>query len=235
MIALIIAVSCLTIGIYSYYFIEKQYEASATLIVNEYRDSSTLLPTINAGSINSTIGLIKTYKQIIRTPRIMKKVLEEYPDLANTYGELIGKVSVSSFNETQIMTITVREGSYEKAAKTANAVAIVFQKSVPELMKVDNVAVLDQADPAEMRGPIAPNPNTNIAVAFILALMASVGLTFLLDHLDDTIKDQEDIEMLLGVPILTSIPKYTERDATRGGKASLTPRTGRGSNVSLDT
>lgn len=236
LIALIISVSCLTIGIYSFNFIEPQYQASATLIVNDYKDSSSMLPSIDVGSINSTIGLIKTYKEIIKTPRMMKKVINEYPQLASTYSELSSKVSVGSANETQIMTITAREDSYEKAANIANAVAIVFQKSVPELMKVDNVTVLDQADPKEMRGPVAPNPIMNIVVAFILALMAGVGLSFLLDHLDDTIKSEEDIEMLLGVPVLTSIPRFKESDATdRGSIAPLTPRAGRGSNVSLDT
>ncbi|WP_337103080.1 YveK family protein [Paenibacillus sp. YIM B09110] len=234
--ALIISVSCIAIGIYSFNFIEPQYEASATLIVNDYKDSSTLLPSIDVGSISSTIGLIKTYKQIVTSPRMMKKVIEEHPDLARTYTELRSKVSVSSAIETQIMTITVRDDSYEKAANTANAVATVFQKSVPELMKVDNVFVLDLADPNEMRGPVAPNPIMNIAVAFILALMASVGISFLLDYLDETIKNEEDVEMLLGLPVLTSIPKFKESDTIdRGSKASLTPRAGRGSNVSLDT
>lgn len=236
MIALIITVSCLTIGIYSYYFIKPQYEASAKLIVNQYKDSSFMLPSIDVGSINSTIGLIKTYKAIIKTPRIMKDVVKEYPELNMTYGELIRKVSVSSVDETQVMSVSVRDDSYEKAAKAANAVAVVFQKMVPGLMKVDNVSILDYADPKEFHGPVAPNPKLNIAVAFMLALMMGIGLSFLLDYLDDTIKTEEDIETLLGVPVLTSIPKFKESDATvRGSKVSLTKKAGRGSNVSLDT
>lgn len=236
MTALIIIVSCLTIGIYSYYYINPQYEASAKLIVNQYKDSSSLIPSIDLGAINSTIGLIKTYKEIIKTPRMMKIVVKEYPDLKVTYGELIGKVSVSSVNETQVMSISVRDVSYEKAAKIANAVAVVFQKTIPELMKVDNVSVLDKADPQELHGPVAPNPKLNIAVTFILALMLSVGISFLLDYLDDTIKTEEDIEKLLGVPVLTSIPRFKESDSNeRGSKVPLTKTVGRDSNVSLDS
>ncbi|MCD9024054.1 YveK family protein [Cohnella silvisoli] len=236
LIALIITVSCLTIGIYSYYFIQPQYQASAKLIVNQFKDSSSLLPSIDVGSINSTIGLIKTYKEIIRTPRIMKKVVEEYPELKLTYGQLIGKVSVSSVNETQVMSVSVRDDSYEKAAKAANAVAVIFQKTVPTLMKVDNVSVLDFADPKEFHGPVAPNPKLNIAVAFMLALMLGIGISFLLDYLDDTIKTEEDIETLLGVPVLTSIPRFKESDATeRGNKVPITKTAGRENNVSLDS
>ncbi|MBD2872139.1 YveK family protein [Paenibacillus arenilitoris] len=236
LIALMIIVVCSAVGIYSFLFIKPQYTASATLIVNDFKDSAELLPSIDAGSITSTIGLIKTYKEIVKTPSMMKKVLNEYPDLANSYSELSGKVSVGSVSETQIMTITAREDSYEKAANIVNAVATVFQKSVPELMKIDNVSVLDQADPTEKRGPVAPNPIMNIAVAFILAAMAGIGLAFLLEHLDDTVKNEEDVEMLLGVPVLTSIPRFKESDAAeRGTTTTMTRGTGRGSNVSLDT
>lgn len=236
MIALIIAVSCLTIGIYSSYFIKPQYEASAKLIVNQYKDSSSLLPSIDVGAINTTIGLIKTYKEILRTPRMMKKVVKQYPDLGVTYSELIGKVSVSSVNETQVMSISVRDDTYEQAALIANAVAIVFQKSVPELMKVDNVSVLDQADPKEYHGPVAPNPKMNIAVTFMLALMVGVGISFLLDYLDDTVKTEEDIESLLDVPVLTSIPMFEERDSMdKSSSVSSSKLAGREQNVSLDS
>ncbi|MNZ95999.1 Capsular polysaccharide type 8 biosynthesis protein cap8A [compost metagenome] len=163
----------------------------------------------------------------------MKQVVEEYPDLGVTYGELIGKVSVSSVNETQVMSISVRDDSYEKAAKIANAVAVVFTKAVPELMKVDNVSILDQADPSESYGPISPNPKMNIAVAFMLALMVGIAISFLLDYLDDTIKTEEDVEALLGVPVLSSIPSFNEKDADRS-KLPLTNTVRRENNVSLD-
>lgn len=235
LILLMITASCLAIGMYSYYFITPKYEASAKLIVNQFKDSSSLLTSIDVGSINSTIGLIKTYKEIIRTPRIMKKVAEDYPELKMSYGELISKVSVSSVNETQVMSVSVRDDSYEKAANAANAVAVVFQKMVPTLMKVDNVSILNFADPKETHGPVAPNPKLNIAVAFLLALMLGVGLAFLLDYLDDTIKTEDDIQDLLGVPVLTSIPRFKERDAIdKGNQSSLRNAAGRENHVSVD-
>ncbi|TJY43460.1 lipopolysaccharide biosynthesis protein [Cohnella pontilimi] len=236
LIALLITVSCLAVGIYSYYFIQPKYEASAKLIVNPYKDSSSLLPSIDVGSINSTIGLIKTYKEIIKTPRLMKKVVHEFPELEMSYGELIGKVKISSVNETQVMSITVRDESYVRAAKAANAVAEVFQKTVPGLMKVDNVSILDYADPREHHAPVAPNPVMNIVVAFMLAFMMGVGIAFLLDYLDDTIRTEEDVESLLGVPVLTSIPRLKESDATEGiRKTPIMKTAGREKSVSFDS
>lgn len=236
LIALIIIIACTAVGFYSFLMIKPQFIASSTLIVGDFKDRAELLPNVDPSSITSTIGLIKTYKEIVKTPSMMKKVLEEYPQLASSYRELSGKVTVSSVNETQIMTITAREDSYEKAANMANAVATVFQKSVPDLMKIDNVAVLDQADPSEQRGPAAPNPIMNIAVAFILSAMAGIALAFLLEHLDETVKNEEDVEALLGVPVLTSIPRYKKSDAAETSSgATMNRGAGRGSNVSLDT
>ncbi|QNK55281.1 YveK family protein [Paenibacillus sp. PAMC21692] len=235
MILLLVTVSCLGIGLYSGYFLQPQYQASAKLIVNQYKDSGSLLPSIDVGAINSTIGLIKTYKEIIKTPRMMKKVVQQYPELGVTHSELIGRVSVSSVNETQVMSITVKGSSYQEAANMANAIAIVFQQSVPELMKVDNVSILDQANPLENRGAVSPNIKLNVTVAFLLALMLGVGIAFLLEYLDDTVKSEEDIDMLLQVPVLSAIPTFREKDSKeRGDKPETALKAGRGNNATLD-
>lgn len=235
MIVLLVAISCLSMGLYSSYFLKPQYQASAKLIVNQYKDSGSLLPSIDVGAINTTIGLIKTYKEIIRTPRMMKKVVEQYPELGVTYKELIGRVSVSSVNETQVMSIAVKGSSYQEAANIANAIAIVFQQSIPELMKVDNVSILDQADPLENMGPVSPNVKLNIMVAFLLALMLGVGIAFLLDYLDDSVKSEEDIDILLQVPVLGAIPTFRESDSReRADKPAANVKAGREKNATLD-
>ncbi|QAY67217.1 YveK family protein [Paenibacillus protaetiae] len=235
MIALIVIIFCLSTGIYSYYLVKPQYEATAKLIVNDYKGSSSLLTTMDLGAIDSTVKLIKTYKEIIKTPRIMKQVASDYPQLNESYGDLIGKVNVSSVNETQVMSISVKDESYGHAAQIANAVALVFQKSVPSLMKVDNISVLDQADPSESHGPVAPNPKMNIAVAFMLGLMLGIGIAFLLDYLDDSINTEEDVERILGLPVLTSIPRIREQDLKDASRLMpAKPIAGRENNVSFD-
>jgi len=231
MILLLVTTSCLSMGLYSSYLLSPQYQASAKLIVNQYKDSGSLLPSIDVGAINSTIGLIKTYKEIIKTPRMMKKVVEQYPELGVTHKELIGKVSVSSVNETQVMSITVKGSSYQEAANMANAIAIVFQQSVPELMKVDNVSILDQADPLENMGPISPNVKLNVSVAFLLSLMLGVGIAFLLEYLDDTVKSEEDIDSLLQVPVLGAIPTFRENDSRERTEPAAALKAGRENNA----
>ncbi|KJR96490.1 MAG: lipopolysaccharide biosynthesis protein [Peptococcaceae bacterium BRH_c4a] len=56
-------------------------------------------------------------------------------------------------------------------------------------------------------GPVKPNKKMNIALAFILGLMVSVFLAFLMEHLDNTLKNANDVASKLNVPVLGIIPR----------------------------
>ena len=42
--------------------------------------------------------------------------------------------------------------------------------------------------------PIGPARTRNVLIAFLLSLVAGIGLAFLLDFLDDTVKSVDDID-----------------------------------------
>lgn len=67
----------------------------------------------------------------------------------------------------------------------------------------NNIKVTTEATIAALVGP---RRNTNILIAFLIALGAGVGLAFLLDYLDDSIKSSDDIGRHLGLPTLALIP-----------------------------
>src|SRR5262249_8477762 len=54
--------------------------------------------------------------------------------------------------------------------------------------------------------PVAPARIRNIIVAFLLSLVAGIGLAFLLDFLDDTVKSIDDVDRYLHLPALALIP-----------------------------
>ncbi len=63
--------------------------------------------------------------------------------------------------------------------------------------------------------PVGPNRTRNTLVAFLVALAAGIGLAFLLDYLDDSVKSSEDIGRHLGLPTLALIPHYFGNDKKR--------------------
>jgi capsular exopolysaccharide synthesis family protein len=56
--------------------------------------------------------------------------------------------------------------------------------------------------------PTGPARGRNIFVAFLFSLAAGVGLAFLMDYLDDSVKTSEDIGRHLGLPTLALIPHH---------------------------
>ncbi len=56
------------------------------------------------------------------------------------------------------------------------------------------------------RSPIGPARFRNVMLAFLLSLVAGIGLAFLLDFLDDTVKSVDDIDRYIHLPALALIP-----------------------------
>jgi capsular polysaccharide biosynthesis protein len=77
-------------------------------------------------------------------------------------------------------------------------------------MKVDNVSILAKAEIKENPTPVKPSPLLNIAIAVVVGLMAGIGMAFLLEYMDNTIRDEKDIETILDLPLLGSIQKISQ-------------------------
>lgn len=216
LIALCVLLATAVTGVYSYFFIKPVYQASTKLIVNQAKtEGAGAVTGLDINAVNLNLKLIDTYKEIIRTPAVMDKVVAQYPDLNLTAEQLIGKVKVSSVNNTQVMTLAVQDFSYNKAVDIVNAISQVFKQEIPNIMKVDNVSILNEAQHKDNAAPVQPNPMLNIIISLVVSLMAAVGLIFLLDYLDDTIKTEQDIEEILGLSTLTVIAKVKPNEKAR--------------------
>lgn len=73
----------------------------------------------------------------------------------------------------------------------------------------DNIKIPADAGAA---GVVGPARLRNIMLALMLSLVAGVGLAFLLDYLDDSVKTSDDISRHLGLPTLALIPHYLNAD-----------------------
>jgi capsular polysaccharide biosynthesis protein len=189
------------------------YQASTKLIVNQTLEQTQMgKQQIDLGAIGSNIALISTYKEIIKTPAIMDKVVQRYPDLNLSTEQLISIVNVSNLNETQVMTIVAIYPSYEKAMNIVNAVSEVFRTEIPKIMKVDNVTILNSATTQDHPTPINKKSNQYIILSLVASLVVAIGIIFLFEALDDTIKTNEDIRLVLEISTLAYIPKIKEKE-----------------------
>lgn len=202
-------------AIFSIFFKDPVYEASTKIIVNQTA-SQLATGQLDINQINSNIKMIDTYKEIIKTPAILDKVVEQFPQLGLTSKQLAEKIQVSSVNNTQVMTLVVQDVDYLKAAETVNAVSQVFKEEIQHIFKVENVSILNKAVMNDHPDPVSPNVPLNIAIAFVVSLMLAIGITFLLEYLDDTIKTEADVLQYMGQPTLAMISKMSPEDAGTG-------------------
>ncbi|WP_242247581.1 YveK family protein [Bacillus cereus group sp. BfR-BA-01523] len=193
-------------AIISFFFMTPIYQSSTQILVNQKKHEGTAL---QIGEVQTNIQLANTYKVIIKSPVILEQVKEKLK-LQETIQDLTKKIDVTNEKDSQVIAVTVQNKNPKTASDIANKVAEVFQSEVAKIMNVDNVTVLSKAEVAENQSPIKPRPMLNVAIACIVGLIASVGLAFLLEYLDNTVKKEEDIENLLGLPVLGIVARMDE-------------------------
>lgn len=196
------------------------YQASTQLLVNQTKDEKTFY---NNNELQTNVQLVNTYSVIIKSPAILEKVAEEL-SFETSASELNQKITVQSEKNSQVVSVSVNDPDPYNASDIANKTAEVFQREIVKIMNVDNVSILAKASVTDITNPIKPNLLLNIAMALALGTMAGVGLAFLLDYLDNTIKSEQDIEKLLELPVLgviANIKPAGKKEAERKAKEQL--------------
>jgi capsular polysaccharide biosynthesis protein len=74
------------------------------------------------------------------------------------------------------------------------------------------VTILNTADESDSPGPVKPSPQMNIIVAVILSFLLGIGITFLMEYMDDSLRTEEDIQDYLDLPTLAVITRMNKQD-----------------------
>ncbi|UKJ81808.1 capsular biosynthesis protein [Priestia megaterium] len=226
LIFLIVVISATVSGVISFFVLTPVYESKTQILVNQAKSDEQLYST---QTVQTNVQLINTYNDIITSPAILNKVIKELK-LSVSAQSLSSQIQVTSAQNSQVAQIVVQDTGAKRAAQIANKTASVFQKQVPKLMNVDNVKVLSKATVGESASPIKPQPLLNIAIAVVVGLMVGIGLSFLLEYLDNTLKTEQDIENILGLPVIgvvtniKDVPKPT--NVSRPDVAARVPQRG---------
>ncbi|MBN6187036.1 capsular biosynthesis protein [Aneurinibacillus sp. BA2021] len=179
------------------------YQAKAELLVNKSQTGEKA-GTISRNDIESNLQLIETYSVVMKSPRVMDKVAQKMGEPDQT-AALTKQITVSAVKDSQVIAIQAKDPNPQRAVQIVNTVSQTFQEEIQHIMNVDNVQILTTAKADAIGGPVQPKPLVNLAVAFIVGLLFSVALAFLLEYLDNTLKTEEDIEKHLGLPVIGSI------------------------------
>lgn len=188
--AVVTVLFTLVAGVYSTFSANPLYQSSSRII-------------IRAGAEERT-----TLQVIMKDPTIMDKVVQDL-NLKRSPEALAGQIAVQSIDTSQVVSISVIDSDPTLAASIANTTAKVFKEEIPNIIGFQDVQLLSEAKVVPV--PINDSGNRMIMIGFIIGLVAGIGLVFLLDSLDDSVKSENDVEVFLGVPVLGKVPKMTRK------------------------
>ena len=150
-------------------------------------------------------------------------IASEAAEIANAYADAYVKLRADQTAEEMTAAITEVQGRISElqqqidaqpssgtsardslAQQQANARQQLDRLQVFRAAKTGTASVVVPASVPD--SPVSPNPGRAGVVAAIVGLLLAVGTAIVLERFDDSIRDKDDLERTLGLPVLGTIP-----------------------------
>lgn len=175
---------------------------SQVLVVPSSKDQSGVS---QSAEVQANLQMINTYKALIKSPKVLNQVSA---DLKGEYtaSQLSEMIQPSTEENSQVINITATTDSPEEAAKIANITAKEFVKTTPEIMRINNVQLLNEAYVKTNDKPVFPSPTIFTVVGLLVGLFMGVSFVILKTLFSNKITREEDFEVL-DIPVLGLVGK----------------------------
>ncbi len=145
------------------------------------------------------------------------------------YNREVASANQQGQAETRLMTLT------REIETNRNLLDTLTQRQKEKELELntsrpDNISVSKHSEGA---GVVGPQRIRNILVALLVSLAAGVGLAFLLDYVDDSVRSSDDISRYVGLPTLAMIPHY--KGIEKRASKHLLAENGNGASLALAT
>ncbi|MBM7579227.1 Wzz/FepE/Etk N-terminal domain-containing protein [Jeotgalibacillus terrae] len=187
-------------GAISAYMVDPSYEASRKIVVNNQAEQ------LDYNTVMTNFQYANTYSDFIYSEVVLEKVISDL-SLDTSVKELEKQIDVTSKNESQVITITVKDTDYERAVQIVNATATVFQNRVKEIMRLDNVMLFPPAEIKANAESSSPGTMLFIVVGMVAGVGIGLSIAFVQKLFSTTIDSEKDAVMLLESPVLGTVSK----------------------------
>lgn len=207
-------ITCFFIGIgvsaiVTFFLITPKYQSTVQMIgqtpTNENANSQL-------SDLNANILMINTYKDVIKSNTVLSAAQEELQKqhLAFKMDELASMISIEQSQNSQMFEIKVVTDSPKKAMNVANTVANVFKDQLVHFVQSDKVTILSPA--IQDDHPISPNKKLNLLIGAFLGFLIGLGITFVLELFNNTVKDSSFVTEVVDLPILGTITEMSPKE-----------------------
>ncbi|MGQ9556268.1 MAG: YveK family protein [Anaerolineae bacterium] len=157
--------------------------------------------------------LVDDLSEVVRSAAFAAAVSEELAGQGITVppGAISG--ATVPVKQHRIVTLNISGSDPKRLQAIADAAAKVLRERNKEFLAQlasENASVYVIDPPAVYAVPASLRERLDLPLRLILALFAAVALAFLLDYVDDSVRDERDLQAL-GLPLLSALPKGRSR------------------------
>lgn len=202
--------------LYTRYCVTPMYRASVSVYVNNI--SSKVDPDrveyVSGSNLATAKQLVTTYVNIIRSDRVLTKVVEQ-SGLDVSVGSVRGMMTASSRDDTEMFDIYVSSPDPEQAAQVANAIADVAPDQIAAIVEGSSTKIIDYA--TVPTSPYSPNYQRNVLMGAVVGAVLAAAYVVLRTLLDKRVKSEDDLERLTELPVLGVIPDFSDAHSKGSG------------------
>lgn len=180
-------------------FTAPRYVSSTKMYVLAQQDTNTL----TNGDLQVSTLLTQDYVELIKSRQVTETVIAKL-GLNLSHEALLGKISVSAYTDTRIITIYVSDTDPYQACKIANTIREVAADHIQGVMNTEAVNTVETANVPEVS--VSPEIGKSAVTGAITGAVIAIAIILILFFSNDTVKTSEDVERYLQLSTLGVIP-----------------------------
>ena len=211
-------------------------EVTDNIVIQEYKQTLSKLESEYADKLNTFKPAYPGMQKLAnRISSLKAKIREETGNISHTLEstykaaqrqEALIKARIKQINQ-EVLDLRKRTTDYQTLKRDVDTNVLLYDNLLQQTkevgvaagVKANNISVVDAGRiPAS---PYKPNLQKNLSVALLIGLFGGVGLAFLFDKLDDTVKSGPHLEQLTGLPVLGIVPAVDKKAMQIGSVGML--------------
>ncbi|MDO4938932.1 MAG: Wzz/FepE/Etk N-terminal domain-containing protein [Lachnospiraceae bacterium] len=187
-------------GVYSKFLIVPQYESKAVVFILTKETTLTSLADLQIGS-----QLTNDYKVVVTSRTVLQQTIEDLGlQELYTYKQLRDRISVENPQNTRILEIKAIVPNPEMAKAIVDSIAKNSAEYIADTMEITPPKIIESGEIPDL--PTKPNNVKNAMLGALIGFVLAVVIIVLINVLNDSVKNEEDVEKYLGLSVLGSLP-----------------------------
>ena len=178
------------------------YGSSIEIFVNNKITDQNI---ISSSDISSSQQLTSTYIVFMKNDAVMSKVVE---DMGGKYtiSRLRNMLTFSQINDAMFVKVEAKTPSADDSRDICMSVARNAKQVIEAITKVENIEIVGTAKTSTV--PASPNLSLYAVLGFLIGLIGSFAIFYILAYKDTTIKDKESVLEIINAPFFGEIPSF---------------------------